>query len=191
MVLDDFRSEHTPGVSVAAWEAVLNRGLRPICLSTQKLYGTWGDPEPLQEKLLAMIQERDDFGLSVQMAAGHRLIRTRSQGMKPPPFPHSRHYVEPVPEPVPAPGGRRAGPGPVRGPRCRAVAYPAYRARPAAAGRHAGRAAEPRGQARGARLGASRGTAWKRGCVGCGPAWLVRAVHAAPLSGRRPLTGPA
>lgn len=103
MVLDDFRSEHTPGVSVAAWEAVLNRGLRPICLSTQKLYGTWGDPEPLQEKLLAMIKERDDFGLSVQMAAGHRLIRTRSQGMKPPPFPRSRHYVEPVPEPVPAP----------------------------------------------------------------------------------------
>jgi len=103
VVLDDFRSEHTPGVSVAAWEAVLNRGLRPICLSTQKLYGTWGDPEPLQEKLLAMIKERDDFGLSVQMAAGHRLIRTRSQGMKPPPFPHSRHYAEPVPEPVAAP----------------------------------------------------------------------------------------
>lgn len=42
VVLDDFRSEHTPGVSVAVWEAVLNRGLRPICLSTQKLYGTWG-----------------------------------------------------------------------------------------------------------------------------------------------------
>ncbi|MEV0559152.1 class I SAM-dependent methyltransferase [Streptomyces sp. NPDC050597] len=100
VVLDDFRSEHTPGVSVAAWEAVLNRGLRPICLSTQKLYGTWGDPEPLQEKLLAMIKERDDFGLSVQMAAGHRLIRTRSQGMKPPPFPRSSHFVEPVPEPV-------------------------------------------------------------------------------------------
>jgi len=30
VVLDDFRSEHTPGVSVAVWEAVLNRGLRPI-----------------------------------------------------------------------------------------------------------------------------------------------------------------
>lgn len=56
IVLDDFRSEHTPGVSVAVWEAVLNRGLNPICLSTQKLYGTWGDPGPVQEELLAMVR---------------------------------------------------------------------------------------------------------------------------------------
>ncbi|MFI8171201.1 class I SAM-dependent methyltransferase [Streptomyces sp. NPDC085931] len=104
VVLDDFRSEHTPGVSVAAWEAVLNRGLRPICLSTQKLYGTWGDPEPLQEDLLEMLRERTDVGLSVQEAAGHRLIRTRSRGMEPPPFPTSRHYVAPVPVQTPAPG---------------------------------------------------------------------------------------
>ncbi|MFC9505310.1 class I SAM-dependent methyltransferase [Streptomyces sp. NPDC057002] len=95
VVLDDFRSEHTPGVSVAAWEAVLNRGLRPICLSTQKLYGTWGDPEPLQEELLDMLRQRSDVGLSVQSAAGHRLVRARSRGMKPPPFPASRHYVAP------------------------------------------------------------------------------------------------
>ncbi|NEE20154.1 class I SAM-dependent methyltransferase [Streptomyces sp. SID7499] len=103
VVLDDFRSEHTPGVSVAAWEAVLNRGLRPICLSTQKMYATWGDPEPLQEELLAMLRQRSDVGLSVQEAAGHRLIRTRSRGMKPPPFPPSRHYVEPAPAPAAAP----------------------------------------------------------------------------------------
>ncbi|MFE6520734.1 class I SAM-dependent methyltransferase [Streptomyces sp. NPDC057794] len=102
VVLDDFRSEHTPGVSVAAWEAVLNRGLRPICLSTQKLYATWGDPGPFQEDLLEMLRERTDVGLSVQEAAGHRLIRTRSRGMKPPPFPTSRHYVPPVPAPAPA-----------------------------------------------------------------------------------------
>ncbi|WP_405865834.1 class I SAM-dependent methyltransferase [Streptomyces sp. NBC_00005] len=94
VVLDDFRSEHTPGVSVATWEAVLNRGLRPICLSTQKLYGTWGDPKPVQEELLAMLRERADCGLSVQEAAGHCLVRTRAQkGMQPPPFPHSRHYT--------------------------------------------------------------------------------------------------
>ncbi|MGV9450708.1 class I SAM-dependent methyltransferase [Streptomyces sp. NPDC003635] len=96
VVLDDFRSEHTPGVSVAAWEAVLNRGLRPVCLSTQKLYGTWGDPGPVQEELLAMLRAREDCGLSVQEAAGHRLVRVRSRGMQPPTFPTSRHYVEPV-----------------------------------------------------------------------------------------------
>ncbi|GGY02367.1 class I SAM-dependent methyltransferase [Streptomyces djakartensis] len=100
VVLDDFRSEHTPGVSVAAWEAVLNRGLRPICLSTQKLYGTWGDPGPVQEELLDMLRQRPDCGLSVQEAAGHRLVRARSRGMKPPPFPTSRHYVPPASVPA-------------------------------------------------------------------------------------------
>ncbi|MFJ4976033.1 class I SAM-dependent methyltransferase [Streptomyces coeruleorubidus] len=102
VVLDDFRSEHTPGVSVAAWEAVLNRRLNPVCLSTQKLYGTWGDPEPVQEELLDMLRQRTDVGLSVQEAAGHRLVRTRSRGMKPPAFPPSRHYVAPVPASPPA-----------------------------------------------------------------------------------------
>jgi hypothetical protein len=106
VVLDDFRSEHTPGVSVATWEAVLNRGLRPICLSTQKLYGTWGDPQPVQEELLAMLEERTDIGLSVQDAAGHRLVRTRAnKGMQAPPFPHSKHYTPPEPpKPAAAPG---------------------------------------------------------------------------------------
>jgi hypothetical protein len=113
VVLDDFRSEHTPGVSVATWEAVLNRGLRPICLSTQKLYGTWGDPEPVQEALLEMLRGREDCGLSVQEAAGHRLIRTRAKkGMAGPEFPKSRHYVaprvEPVPVPVPVSAPRRS-----------------------------------------------------------------------------------
>ncbi|MGA4840007.1 class I SAM-dependent methyltransferase [Streptomyces sp. G45] len=98
VVLDDFRSEHTPGVSIAAWEAVLNRGLRPICLSTQKLYGTWADPEPVQEDLLAMVRGRDDCHLSVQEAAGHRIIRLKSKkGLTPPPFPRSRHYRPPAP----------------------------------------------------------------------------------------------
>ncbi|WP_411148274.1 class I SAM-dependent methyltransferase [Streptomyces sp. A30] len=105
VVLDDFRSEHTPGVSVAVWEAVLNRGLRPVCLSTQKLYGTWGDPRPVQDELLDMLRQRTDVGLSVQSAAGHRLVRARAKGMRPPPFPRSRHYVAPTPaaDPVPAP----------------------------------------------------------------------------------------
>ena len=114
VVLDDFRSEHTPGVSVATWEAVLNRGLRPICLTTQKLYGTWSDPETVQEELLEMLEARTDVGLSVQEAAGHRLIRVRAQkGMQAPPFPHSRHYEEPkphtsaAPKPAPVPAPRR------------------------------------------------------------------------------------
>ncbi|MFG3203450.1 class I SAM-dependent methyltransferase [Streptomyces sp. NPDC048192] len=115
VVLDDFRSEHTPGVSIAAWEAVLNRGLRPVCLSTQKLYGTWGDPEPVQEELLAMVRERSDCHLSVQEAAGHRIIRLKSKGMRAPEFPPSKHaqaVPEPEPEPVAPPLPPRQTPEP-------------------------------------------------------------------------------
>ncbi|MEG3630920.1 class I SAM-dependent methyltransferase [Streptomyces poriticola] len=97
VVLDDYRSEHTPGVAVAAWEAVLNGGLRPVCLSTQKLYATWADPEPVQEELLALLEARSDVSVSVQEAAGHRLVRARGRSMQPPPFPHSRHYTPPAP----------------------------------------------------------------------------------------------
>ncbi|QIB43952.1 class I SAM-dependent methyltransferase [Streptomyces aureoverticillatus] len=110
VVLDDFRSEHTPGVSIAAWEAVLNRGLKPICLSTQKLYGTWDDPEPVQEELLAMVREREDCHLSVQEAAGHRIVRVKSKkGMRAPEFPPSRHYRAPDPAAHSAPQSPAAG----------------------------------------------------------------------------------
>ncbi|CAL9309304.1 class I SAM-dependent methyltransferase [Streptomyces rochei] len=112
VVLDDFRSEHTPGVAVAAWEAVLNRGLSPVCLSSQKLYGTWGDPEPVREELLAALRERDDIAVTVEEAAGHRLIRARakSKRMRPPSLPSSRH-----PAPAPAPPAPRVDAGPAAG----------------------------------------------------------------------------
>ncbi|MEV7977300.1 class I SAM-dependent methyltransferase [Streptomyces sp. NPDC086519] len=114
VVLDDFRSEHTPGVSIAAWEAVLNRDLNPICLSTQKLYGTWGDAGPVQEELIKMIQARTDCHLSTQEAAGHRIIRLKSKGMRAPEFPFSRYADTPdapeAPEPAPAPAASPASP---------------------------------------------------------------------------------
>ncbi|MYR43567.1 class I SAM-dependent methyltransferase [Streptomyces sp. SID5910] len=106
VVLDDYRTEHTPGVAVAAWEAVLNRGLRPVCLSTQKLYATWGDPEPLQEELLAALRGRDDCSVTVEWAAGHRLVRFRAKGkaMRLPSLPVSRHRAT-----APDAAGRQPG----------------------------------------------------------------------------------
>ncbi|OMI87316.1 hypothetical protein BSZ07_24060 [Streptomyces sp. M1013] len=120
VVLDDFRSEHTPGVAVAAWEAVLNRGLRPVCLSSQKLYGTWGDPEPVREELLAALRARDDIAVTVERAAGHRLVRTRAKGkrLRPPSLPSSRHPATApatVPASAPVPGAGRPGAAPVPG----------------------------------------------------------------------------
>ncbi len=42
VVLDDYRTLHTPGVSGAIWEAVATADLRPICLTHDKMYASWG-----------------------------------------------------------------------------------------------------------------------------------------------------
>ncbi|MGY0057595.1 class I SAM-dependent methyltransferase [Streptomyces sp. LZ34] len=107
VVLDDFRSEHTPGVAAATWEAVFLRGLRPVCLSTQKLYGTWGDPEPLQEELLADEEWRAGMHLSVQEIAGQRVLRF--SGRPPNPAAPRSRYADEIREPDAA-----AEPGPER-----------------------------------------------------------------------------
>ncbi|WP_031035057.1 class I SAM-dependent methyltransferase [Streptomyces sp. NRRL F-5650] len=142
VVLDDFRSEHTPGVAVAAWEAVLNRGLRPVCLSSQKLYGTWGDPEPAQEELLAALRGRDDISVTVEHAAGHRLVRTRarSKRLRPPSLPSSRHPA-PGAAPAPAPDAGRPDTTPP-------VPEQAAQPRPAARAARAVRASVPRERTR-------------------------------------------
>ncbi|MFF4469347.1 class I SAM-dependent methyltransferase [Streptomyces sp. NPDC001599] len=131
VVLDDFRSEHTPGVAVAAWEAVLNRGLRPVCLSSQKLYGTWGDPEPVREELLAALRGRDDIAVTVERAAGQRLVRTRARGkrLRPPSLPSSRH---PAPAPAPDAGRPDAAPVPEQSAQARPARTAARTSRPSA-----------------------------------------------------------
>ncbi|GLW05919.1 hypothetical protein Misp01_10490 [Microtetraspora sp. NBRC 13810] len=79
VVFDDYRSEHTPGVAMAVWEAVANLDLVPICVTTQKLYGVWGDPAPLftrlQEWLAATPQlwhTVDDLGRWQLLRVNHK-----------------------------------------------------------------------------------------------------------------------
>ncbi|MFF8811032.1 class I SAM-dependent methyltransferase [Streptomyces pactum] len=113
VALDDFRSEHTPGVSAATWEAFFTGGLRPVCLSTQKFYGTWGDPEPLQEELLATTEWREGLRMSVQEIAGQRVLRFSGRPRRPAAVPVSRFAAAvpgPAPDPVAAPA---AAPRPV------------------------------------------------------------------------------
>ncbi|MEU5023965.1 class I SAM-dependent methyltransferase [Streptomyces milbemycinicus] len=113
VVLDDFRSEHTPGVAAATWEAVFLRGLRPVCLTTQKLYGTWGDPEPLQEELLADEEWRAGTHLSVQEIAGRRVLRFSGRPPNPA-APRSRyaHEIREIRESDTAAEPDRAAPSP-------------------------------------------------------------------------------
>ncbi|MCC9312254.1 class I SAM-dependent methyltransferase [Kitasatospora sp. RB6PN24] len=81
VVLDDFRSPHTPGVAAATWEAVFQQALRPICVTPEKLYGTWGDPEPVQKALVELDGDAADCHLDIDVIAGRRLIRLSGRGV--------------------------------------------------------------------------------------------------------------
>lgn len=73
-VFDDYRATHTPGTAAAVWEAVVSDGLEPIVVSANKLYGTWGDPEPWLDRLVEWVPTTP-LELDVQQVRGRRLIR--------------------------------------------------------------------------------------------------------------------
>jgi hypothetical protein len=75
VVFDDYRTEHCPGTAAAVWEGAISEGLRPICVSANKFYGTWGDPDPIQERIIELVDRRADHRLDVQDVLGRRLIR--------------------------------------------------------------------------------------------------------------------
>ncbi|MDX2812920.1 class I SAM-dependent methyltransferase [Streptomyces sp. NPDC006207] len=102
---DDFRSEHCPGVAAAVWAAVATVGLKPVVVTSTKLYGTWGDPEQVREELLRWLRTRQDLWHAVDQVAGVPLIRIRGTKAKSPALPVSRH--EPV-NGYPSPFGERA-----------------------------------------------------------------------------------
>lgn len=75
VVLDDYRSQHTPGVAAATWEAVFNHGLKPILLTECKFYGTWGDVEPFQRELLDRVDLAVGCQLSAETVNGRQVLR--------------------------------------------------------------------------------------------------------------------
>ncbi|MFJ3789777.1 class I SAM-dependent methyltransferase [Kitasatospora sp. NPDC090091] len=92
VVLDDYRSAHTPGVAAATWEAVFNHGLKPIVLTEGKFYGTWGDPEPAQRDLLDRVDLSEDCDITVELLNGRRLVRIGNNPLRIAPFRPSRHH---------------------------------------------------------------------------------------------------
>ncbi|MGW4809088.1 class I SAM-dependent methyltransferase [Kitasatospora sp. NPDC004272] len=76
VALDDYRAPHTPGVAAAVWEAVFVLGLRPVLLTPEKFYGTWGDPDAVRADLLDRDWRAEGFRLDEEHLAGqlcHRL----------------------------------------------------------------------------------------------------------------------
>lgn len=69
VVFDDYRSEHTPGVSAAVWEAVFTDGLIPIVVTGSKLYGAFADPEPYRAAIADLVAADDRIWSEVQQIA--------------------------------------------------------------------------------------------------------------------------
>ncbi|OAH10089.1 class I SAM-dependent methyltransferase [Streptomyces jeddahensis] len=75
VAIDDYRTEHVPGVAAAVWEAVFTKGLRPVCLSAAKLYATWGEPEPFQQAVRAWATDRVDRVVVDEKIDGDPVLR--------------------------------------------------------------------------------------------------------------------
>lgn len=116
VVLDDYRSSHTPGVACATWQAVLEGDLKPICVSSNKFYGTWGDPKPIQDQLHAELKERGNFWLQWQEVAGHRMLLVGGRKAAPPALPVSKHKGKAAPADDAAKAKAKADSKPAAGP---------------------------------------------------------------------------
>ncbi|RII19846.1 hypothetical protein DSC45_07535 [Streptomyces sp. YIM 130001] len=117
VVLDDFRAEHCPGVAAATWGAVATTGLKPLCITATKFYGTWGAYDAVHEELAAMLRTRSDLWHGVEEVAGRPMIRISGKKAEAPAQPPSKHPAPPAEErkggaasapaaaPAPAPAG--------------------------------------------------------------------------------------
>lgn len=84
VVFDDYRARHTPGVAAAVWGAVERGPLAPICLTSAKFYGTYGDPDAARERLKGWLTTSDTLRTESQQIGGREVVRvwTPGQGRK-------------------------------------------------------------------------------------------------------------
>lgn len=75
VVFDDYRAEHTPGVSAAVWQAVFELGLIPIAVTGTKFYGCFTEPEAARAAVAALLDSTDELWSGEQEIAGHPVQR--------------------------------------------------------------------------------------------------------------------
>lgn len=76
-VFDDWRSEHTPGVSAAVWEAVFTAGLIPLALTPYKFYGVYSQPELYREAIAELVRTDPAVWAEQVQIAGHPVLRLK------------------------------------------------------------------------------------------------------------------
>ncbi|WP_069887073.1 class I SAM-dependent methyltransferase [Streptomyces luteocolor] len=116
--LDDYRTEHTPGVSAAVWEAVFTKGMRPVCVSGSKMYATWGETADLQERLRAWAEGVPTCTVSEDLIDGEVVLRLTAKKPKPAPKP----AAEPAAKAIPAQSAPAAAARPAKRPLGRRIA---------------------------------------------------------------------
>ncbi len=80
VAFDDYRTEHTPGVSAAVWQAVFFDGLVPVAITPQKMYAIHSDddPEPYREALKAFVASNPQkWWMQEQSVLGRPLLRIK------------------------------------------------------------------------------------------------------------------
>ncbi len=91
VVFDDYRSEHTPGVSAAVWQAIISDGLIPIALTPAKLYGVYDDPQPYHDALHHRFSEDPGCRFRIENILDRQVLHARPAprpaSPKPPPPP--------------------------------------------------------------------------------------------------------
>jgi hypothetical protein len=76
IVMDDWRTVHTPGVSAAIWESVTREGLIPLVTSDAKLYASWyHGPTHVAGFLREWVRENFPERHQSHWIAGHEMVR--------------------------------------------------------------------------------------------------------------------
>jgi hypothetical protein len=74
IAVDDYRSEHTPGVAAAIWEAIVGGRLAPVCASPEKLHVCRDQPERYFEPLRERAAAHPALAVEEQEVLGRRLL---------------------------------------------------------------------------------------------------------------------
>lgn len=87
VVFDDYRSEHTPGVSAAVWQAIISDGLIPVALTPAKLYGVYDSPQPYFDALHQRFSADPRCRFQIEDILDRQVLRARPAPRPTPPPP--------------------------------------------------------------------------------------------------------